>query len=198
MTNIEIQARKLVKNLLNDYLPNKQITIPVKGEFRGLYYPSGGGRLAVESEAIIEFLLENSVLILHEKLPSSNDYPVKPTRLIVSYNQQLAEEFVDNSADALKDVNRSNLTSMIPKGGKYKVVRRITKLFNDKSKVANWKISACITPTFTKGKKFSKKNYNQSLHYPRIKNRSVTIKKYWENAGYTIKVQRDFSEKIRI
>lgn len=95
MTNIEINARKLVEKILNDCIPDKQFTVTVKGEFRGLNYPTGGAKITVDSENIVEFILNRKVLVFHNKLPSSNDYPARPTRFIVSYDEDRAEEFLD-------------------------------------------------------------------------------------------------------
>lgn len=95
MTNIEIKARELVATILNEKLPGKQFYIQVKGEFSGINYPNMGTGITADSEDIVEFLIKGGILILDEKLESSNGYPARATRFRVSYDQKVFEHFID-------------------------------------------------------------------------------------------------------
>jgi len=98
MTNIEIDARELIKNLLSDSLPGSHITLTLLGEFP-FDYPyanvKSGREIGIKSIDSLKILSKNKILTLHRVIPSSNGYPVKPTKFIVSYKQNVAEEFLD-------------------------------------------------------------------------------------------------------
>lgn len=97
MTDIEIEARKLVRKLLQASLPESKRTLTLLDEFPlTLPYTSiiRGREIGVISEDTIKFLIGKDVLVLHKTLESSNEYPQRPTKFIVSYKQKPAEDFL--------------------------------------------------------------------------------------------------------
>jgi hypothetical protein len=101
MTDIEIEAKELIKKLLETSLPESKRTLTLLGEFPlNLPYANviRGREIGVISEDTIKFLRGKNVLILHDKLQLSSDYPHRPTKFVVSYNQKEAEEFLDTIA----------------------------------------------------------------------------------------------------
>ncbi len=97
MTDIEIEAKQLVKSLLQTRLPESQTTLTLLGEFP-LNMPylnvRNGREIGVKSEDTIKFLEKEGVLICHARLQSSGGYQSQPTKFIVSYNKRIAEDFI--------------------------------------------------------------------------------------------------------
>lgn len=99
MSNIEIEIRDLVKKLVKDHLPESKITLTVLGWFTPLKLPYAGviagKEIGISDESVFKLLKKEGVLILHEQIPPLNNYPQRPPKFIVSYNQLLAEELLD-------------------------------------------------------------------------------------------------------
>jgi hypothetical protein len=96
--DIEIEAKKLVGKLLQERLSESNITLTLLGMFSRLSYPydnvKTGREIGINSEYVIKLLLDKKVLTLHEIIPFENNYPVKPTKFIVSYDKNFAENFL--------------------------------------------------------------------------------------------------------
>lgn len=91
----------------------------------------------------------------------------------------------------------------IPKGGKYKTVRKMAKLLasgyvfsNDG--VANFCLAGCLKVNFNNNLKMTKKIYvhRKQKYDSQIENCIRTLKKLWKPIGYEIKSIKGISRKV--
>jgi hypothetical protein len=71
---------------------------------------------------------------------------------------------------------KKDLLSSIPKNGKYKVLRRMAKVFQGKNEVPAYLLAQCVRPTLN-GRKFTKKDFNNNKRFykTKIKNRLESL-----------------------
>lgn len=104
------------------------------------------------------------------------------------------------STTAARYIARKNLESeikhrlenSIPTGGKYRVLRKMARLFDKEKVVSNYQLVQCFKAT-TRGnnrrlRKFSKKDYyDGKIKYDeRLTNRFKQLKRFWRGLDYAI------------
>ena len=91
------------------------------------------------------------------------------------------------------------LQDAIPKGRKYKVIRKMARLFNMERKVDNYRLARCVMPVVRNQRgtyiKFRKKDYDAKKSYydTKLKNHFKVARKYWKRIGYTVRFHGEYS-----
>lgn len=119
--------------------------------------------------------------------------------------QKVKQRFFDSaerflSRKQLEDHFKHRLENTIPTGKKYRVLRKMSQLFDNKRIIKNYRLTQCFISTIRdynrRLRKFNAKDYeDRKLAYnERIKNHFKILKKFWKSTNYTIKFGKKHSQ----
>lgn len=105
----------------------------------------------------------------------------------------------------LEDQFKHKLENAIREGGKYRVLKKMARLFDEKTNVKNYKLVQCFIPTIRglngRRRKFSEHDYKDRKSFydddEKINNHFKGLKKYWETLGYTVKFGK-YSSRVAL
>lgn len=131
-------------------------------------------------------------------LLSLNDFK----SVVNEYKEDKIRHKLSNSANRF--LLQHQLSSAIPKGRKYKKLKRMAKLFDSKNTVDNYLLAYCINRKIKNNRslkrKLTKKDYRlKKVEYDeKIKNHFKILNKHWKPLGYLIRFKKDKSKTTPI
>ena len=101
---------------------------------------------------------------------------------------------------------KHKLENAIPRGGKYRVSRRMARIFDNEKSVNNYQLVQCFTPTVLGNsgrlRKFSEKDYKSRKFShkddEKMKNHFKMLNKFWKNIGYVARFGKYHSKIVLI
>ena len=133
-----------------------------------------------------------------EEIKAELEQKLEQSETDIKQSLHLANTSYDKQ-DAKINFDVRNIT--IPRGRKYLVTRKMAKLFENKQKVDNYLLAACITPTLraqNRYRKFKKADYDKKKHGNQIKNRFRTLRKFLKPLDCTVEFSGQFSNLVRL